>query len=302
MFRERVSVVIPAYCCAKVIGRALESLLRQSRRPDEIIVVDDGSPDDIPSAIAPYAQHVRLIRQANRGASGARNAGIDAATGDFIAFLDADDEWLPSKLETQLDVFARHPEVGLVSSRYRVISPHEPPADYPPLDRASFDKVLELSGQKAFAAAMVVWTGVVIFRRNVIAADRFDVSLAVAEDRDLWARLVGRTAIYLQSVVTANYYEYDTSLSHSSVDRDCSFMLKMIHKHEPLLGADGVREWEARVYRRWAATYLGKGNGARAITPAFRRLCYQPLSPEAWWILAKSSFLAIGKKDVAAQL
>lgn len=106
-----VSVVIPAYKCADAIGRAVSKALDQSHPPLEIIVVDDQSPDDIASALAPFHadERVRLIRHAhNQGAAAARNTGIDAARGRFVAFLDADDEWLPEKLAAQMaDVMAQ---------------------------------------------------------------------------------------------------------------------------------------------------------------------------------------------------
>jgi len=133
----------------------------------------------------------------------------------------------------------------------------------------------------------------VIIRREVLGDNRFDTRLKTAEDRDLWATLVSRTPIYLQSDLTATLIELEGSLSHSDLDLDCQCMLRVVRRHQDLLGVAGVRRWEASVYRRWAATYLGQGNGGKAILPALRRLRYQPLSPEAWWVLAKSSFLSI---------
>src|SRR5262245_13313488 len=115
-----VSVVIPAYRASGTIGRAVVSLLHQTRTPDEILVVDDGSPDDLAAALAPYCDRVTLVRKENGGAASARNLGIDRSRGDLIAFLDADDYWEPTKLERQLSIFRRHPEVGLVASRFYV--------------------------------------------------------------------------------------------------------------------------------------------------------------------------------------
>src|SRR6266849_2125713 len=113
-----VTTIIPAYKAAKTIGRALESVFAQTRLPDEILVVDDGSPDDLAGAVASYGSRIRLIRKPNGGAASARNRGIDEAQGDLIAFLDADDTWESTKLERHLQVFQRHPEIGLTASRY----------------------------------------------------------------------------------------------------------------------------------------------------------------------------------------
>jgi glycosyltransferase involved in cell wall biosynthesis len=108
-------VVIPAYNAGAFISETLESVLGQTHIGREVIVVDDGSTDDTEKAMQPYLGRVRYIRQRNSGEGAARNAGLRAATGDYIAFLDADDLWLPEKLEVQLQVAARHPKSGLVA-------------------------------------------------------------------------------------------------------------------------------------------------------------------------------------------
>ena len=294
MAEPRVTVIIPAYRCAKIIGCAIDSLLKQTRPPDEIIVVDDGSPDDLVDVLGRYGSAIRLLRKENGGASSARNAGIDAATGNMIAFLDSDDYWHPTKLEGQLRVFAEHPEVGLVSSRYLVKLGDGGSMEFPELSEAPWDRVLHLSGEEAFEVAMLVWTSVMMVRREVLGDHRFDSGLTTAEDRDLWATLVCRTPVYLQSEMTATLIEIPGSLSRSDVDLDCQCMLRVVRRHHTLLGSGGVRRWEALVYRRWAGTYLGQGKGHRAVMPAVKRLCYQPFSPEGWWVLAKSSFLSLG--------
>lgn len=111
-----ISVVIPAYNCEKHIKRALDSVLAQTRRPDEIIVVDDGSTDRTAEIADSFGSKIKLIKQENAGASVARNTGIQAATGQWIAFLDADDEWLPEKLQIQLEHLKRNPQLQWTSS------------------------------------------------------------------------------------------------------------------------------------------------------------------------------------------
>lgn len=102
MTKFRISVIVPTYNRANRIGNAIESILRQSVSVDEIVVVDDGSIDDTEARIATYGDSVRYIRQQNAGASAARNTGIRAASGDWIAFLDSDDSWHPQKIQKQL--------------------------------------------------------------------------------------------------------------------------------------------------------------------------------------------------------
>src|SRR5690348_10269988 len=97
-----VSVVIPAFNAAEYIGQAIDSVLAQTHQPIEIIVVDDGSTDQTAQIAAAYPAPVRVLRKPNGGPASARNMGIAAATGSWIALLDADDRWLANKLERQL--------------------------------------------------------------------------------------------------------------------------------------------------------------------------------------------------------
>ena len=101
----KVSVIIPNYNYARFIGEAIESVLAQTYQPLEIIVVDDASTDDSIKVIESFGDKVKLIRQENGGVGKARNTGARNAGGDFLAFLDADDIWLPEKIEKQIKLF-----------------------------------------------------------------------------------------------------------------------------------------------------------------------------------------------------
>jgi glycosyltransferase involved in cell wall biosynthesis len=109
-----VSCVIPAWNAAETIGRALESILRQSVPILEIMVIDDGSTDQTSRIVADFGKPIRLIHQSNAGPDVARNRGIAESTGQFIAMLDADDAWTPNKIERQLSVMLERPQVGVV--------------------------------------------------------------------------------------------------------------------------------------------------------------------------------------------
>ena len=113
-----VSAVIPAYNAGKYVGRAIESVLAQTHKADEIIVVNDGSSDDTAEVVERFGGAVRFIRQENAGASVARNTGIEAATSEWIAFLDADDEWLPNKLKLQTEHLERNPKLVWTTGNY----------------------------------------------------------------------------------------------------------------------------------------------------------------------------------------
>ncbi len=107
----KVSVIIPTYNRAEYITQAIDSVLAQTYTDYEIIVVDDGSADNTKDVLLPYMDRIRYIYQENAGASAARNTGIKAAKGDWVAFLDSDDEWLPGKLAVQIRAVERHPQL-----------------------------------------------------------------------------------------------------------------------------------------------------------------------------------------------
>ncbi len=117
-----ISVIIPAYNAEEYIGRAIDSVLAQTHQPDEIIVVDDGSTDNTAEVIRSYSSRVHYIGQENGGASVARNTGIEAATGQWIAFLDADDEWVPEKLSMQIEHLRCNSDLVWTHSNYFVRS------------------------------------------------------------------------------------------------------------------------------------------------------------------------------------
>ena len=110
----RISAIVPLYNTRAYIAEAIDSILAQTRPPDEIVVVDDGSTDGSPDLVAGYASRVRLYRQAHAGSSTALNLGIVETTGDAIAFLDADDLWERDKLEVQEAVLLGEPETDCV--------------------------------------------------------------------------------------------------------------------------------------------------------------------------------------------
>jgi glycosyltransferase involved in cell wall biosynthesis len=298
MSEASVSVIIPAYRASATIGRALDSLLGQTRPPEEILIIDDGSPEDLAVAMEPYRDRVTLIRKPNGGAASARNLGIERAGGNLIAFLDADDYWERTKLEWQLDVFRRHPEVGLVASRFFSQSPGElrhgpvPQVDGRRFGDFSQDRVLRVSGLEVMRVATRVWTSTVIVRREALGDHRFVSGLEPAEDRDLWVRLIAGSPVYILSEPLATAVLEPGSLSRSDVDTDYTNMLRVVHRHADILGQRGTHYWEALFFRLWAANHLGDGRPREALNPAWNRLRRQPTSVEGWRIFFKCALMA----------
>lgn len=185
----RISVVIPTYNSVPLVVEAVRSVLAQTRPADEVLVVDDGSTDDTAERLAAFGPPVRVIRKANGGVSSARNRGVAEATGDLIAFLDADDVWHPRKLEIQLNVLEKHPDLGMFGTRtFDWPGPMpDPPDSSPQLTRVSFDRLIV---RNAFC------TSTVLVRTAVIrAAGEFDTSLQGPEDYDLWLRVAAAAVV-----------------------------------------------------------------------------------------------------------
>jgi glycosyltransferase involved in cell wall biosynthesis len=183
---QLVSVVIPAYNAQQFVGQAIDSVLAQTYRQFEIIVVDDGSIDDTRLIVQQFGSAVRYIYQPNRGLSAARNTAIRNARAEIIALLDADDLWEPEFLTKMVAQLDRHPEAAAVYCGFRYIDAHgevkgEPSLKIAPPNR--FYETLICKGNWLVPCA-------VIFRKRLAEeAGLFDESLRASEDADLWTRL-----------------------------------------------------------------------------------------------------------------
>src|SRR5215211_3597553 len=202
-----VSVVIPCYNQAHFLGEAIESVLSQSYRNFEIVVVDDGSPDNTSEVASRYEQ-VRLIRQENRGLAGARNRGLAEAKGEYVVFLDSDDRLLPNHLEVGVRELEAQPECAFVYGHYRAIAadgsllwkPYEPPVEP--------DSYLMLL-QYCFGTPAVV-----VFRRQAFEeVGSFDGSVDAAADWDLYLRITRRFPLHHHGEVVAEYRQHGTSMN-----------------------------------------------------------------------------------------
>jgi glycosyltransferase involved in cell wall biosynthesis len=187
-----VSVIIPTYNRAWCVERAVDSVLTQTIRDVELVVVDDGSNDDTARRLAAYGPALQVISQANRGVSAARNAGIAAARGRWIALLDSDDYWLPDKLAVQLQWLDDHADYRICQTEEiwirngQRVNPKKRHLKY---GGFIFERCLPL--------CLVSPSAVVIHRHLLVAVGGFDESLPACEDYDLWLRLACRHPIGL---------------------------------------------------------------------------------------------------------
>ena len=187
-----VSVVIPLYNKAPYIEAGLRSVQSQSYQNLEIVVVDDGSADGGAALVEAFNDpRIVLIRQANRGAGAARNAGIAAAQGTWIAFLDADDIWEPDKIARQLQAVDAYPELVWAAAAYlRVTEDHRFENGPAVASRLFAAEGVIRDALAVLAIGGTVWTSTLMVRRDVLdEVGGFDPDLRVGQDRELWVRI-----------------------------------------------------------------------------------------------------------------
>ena len=184
-----VTVIIPTYNCASHLAAAIESVLAQTYRDFRIFVIDDGSTDATPEVMRPYVYHCVYIHQPNAGAAAARNRGIRESSSKYIAFLDADDLWHPTKLERQIQLLDLHPNVGLICSDFSMTGNGQSVDSFFSTTRVPPDGRMF----KHLLRNCIVFTSSVVVPRQVIEeAGMFNEFLPVCEDMNLWLRIASR--------------------------------------------------------------------------------------------------------------
>jgi len=271
-----VSVIIPAFNCASFIGDALTSVFDQSYAHVEILVIDDGSTDETPH-IVQGRPGVRYFRQGNRGPSVARNAGVSAAAGDYIAFLDADDLWTPDKLARQVSLLQQFPEAAFAFADMRLISQENR------TEPSMFEKYClneEFFGHPSRvinAPAKLVWSNfiptstVLVRKRAVQAAGGFDVAFRKCEDWDLWLRMALRAPIVYSPELLMLKRMHDVNASRDATGMNVAAMqvLEKLDRHHHTvllqLGVDITRALRDG-YRNLGYFYLRQIQLAQART------------------------------------
>jgi glycosyltransferase involved in cell wall biosynthesis len=272
-----VSVVIPAYNHERFVGIAVASALRQTRPPLEIVVVDDGSTDATASRVAEFGPDVRLISQPNGGVSSARNTGIAEASGDLIAFLDADDEWCPAKLERQVAAFEADPDLGLVHCAVEDIS-----ADGAVLAR----HIDGLSGWVADELLLLRrpvvlggGSGFIVPRDVLHLIGGFDPRLSTSADWDVVYRVARSYRIGFVPEVLLRYRLHGGNM-HTNIDRMRSDMLLAFDKAFDGASAADVAALRRRSYGQLhlllSGSYLRNGHPYKALRHLAGAACLQP--------------------------
>lgn len=213
----QVSVIIPTFNREKTLSRALDSILIQEAVAFEVTVIDDGSTDGTRQLIEQRYPQVSYMYQNNQGPSAARNRGIERARGEWIAFLDSDDEWLPGKLKAQLDFFQGHPEYFIAQTEeiwirngVRVNPMHK----HKKYGGWIFEKCLPL--------CVISPSAVMIHRKLFETAGLFDETLPACEDYDLWLRIAAKFPVgLLEKPYVTRYGGHDdqTSRKYPAMDQ-----------------------------------------------------------------------------------
>jgi glycosyltransferase involved in cell wall biosynthesis len=207
--------LIPVYNGAAYVARAIESALAQTHEDVELLIVNDGSPDDSRRVIEPYllSPKVRYIEKPNGGVASARNAGLRIATGAYVALLDQDDAWYPNKLARQVAVLERRPEVALVHADVDYVDAEGTLLAHDPY----FPARVEGSCFREFFMANPVMACTAIARRTAIdEAGGFDEQIRFADDYDLWLRIAHRHAVAFIAEPLATYRVHDSNESRKT--------------------------------------------------------------------------------------
>jgi glycosyltransferase involved in cell wall biosynthesis len=271
-----VSAAITTYNRARYLPEAIESVLAQTVDDVEVIVVDDGSTDETKEVVEPYLERIHYVRQPNSGRSAARNAAVDLATGEFVAFCDSDDRWLPTRLERQLEAFGGRDEIGMVHGQVDLIDEEGAPL---PADTAEHRAIFSAAHRKPVTYARYAWncrclsSTILVRRRAFDEVGAYDPELLL-DDYDFYLRLLLRYGIlFLDGDAVAEHRLHAEQMTTYELGMG---QIQTAEKHLALLaGRDDVPD--ARAARRnfnlmLARSWRVLGERERARSAALRAL------------------------------
>ena len=255
----RVSIVIPAYNPGDYLDEALQSVLAQSFKDWECVVVDDGSSEDL-SRVDTLDPRIRRIRQDNRGLPIARNVGIMATEDEYLAFLDADDVWLPHKLERQIEIMEQQPDVALCHTAFDIIDQNSE------VTERGWARDLKSYAQLLSDSHICVST-VVVRRKCLSVSGLFDPLLGACEDYDMWLKLSRHYELAFVPQTSALYRVHGHNMSGNPalMAREVTFVL---NRHLRLVRQKGNRATVTKIRRTIRQARAGWGSNAFDIARA----------------------------------
>lgn len=297
--RPTVSVVIPTYNHERYIAEALDSVLAQTYKDYEVIVVDDGSIDNTREVVESFGAAIRYIYQQNQRMSAARNTGIRSAHGEYIAFLDSDDIWLPEKLEKQMKVFSTYPNLALVSCGALIVDMDGNLMGK--IEKRNYinrDVLIKDSTLKNVIPGG--GTNVVVRKRCFDAVGLFDESIQVtAEDWDMWLRIIAQYEIRFVEEPLAKIRLRENSVSAArNVKNMLPVELRMLDKffsrtQFPFSQSDRQMAYSQRYFTA-ALAFMQNGNRFTALIHIVHSMFIHPLyfarRKECWALLLRITF------------
>lgn len=295
-----VSVVISTYNYAKYLPTAVKSVLNQTYKNLEIIIVNDGSTDNTDEVIAPYLkdERIKYIKQKNAGQASAKNCGIKNTSGDYIAFLDADDYWRSDKLEKQLNVFTNDNAVGVVYSGLKFINPNNEIDNSIILPQMYSGHIL----QELFIDNFIGFSTAVVKKECFDKVGCFDVNLPMAIDWDLWLRIA---CFYKFEYANEHllYYRYGhANMSRNTEKRiQCSdfVMERFLKENQNKLKKETVKKAFQLTYNRRGAYYINY-NFLKGINYLVKSFLIKPFQVAPAKIILKYFFNTIIRKNKLA--
>lgn len=276
----KISVIIPAYNCAGLISRTIQSVRNQTFQDWELIVVDDGSTDNTRDVVLSFQKNdprIKYLNQPNSGAPASpKNNGIRNATGDYIAFLDHDDEWLPEKLEKHVSVFEKFPKTGLVASNAMIVNEANGQKKEYKMPQNS-DIICSLLERNVVFCS----SGATVKKDVFDQAGLFDENFKLGDDWDMWIRIAKKFNFRFINEPLYNFYRHDKTVTSrikmATKIKDYEYGLAKhidLYKQHP-------KQFSSRLLNIGRTCYMA-GENKKAITFFARSILANPLKGKAY--------------------
>lgn len=283
-----VSVVIPMYNAGRYITQAVDSVLAQTYRPIEILVVDDGSTDDSAAILQAYGSRIRYLHQKNQGQSIARNRGITESQGELVAFLDADDFWLPDKIARQVDSLSRAPRAGLAHTDVLFLENSTGQRSHRPSRKAEY---VGNCSDLLFRQNKLTISSVLLRKECLTQVGLFDGVFRYTDDYDMWLRIAPHYEFCYVDEPLVIYRLHHTNISRCTLEmtRDELYVLDKALRQSPsyrsVVGPRQVRHRQYEVLAFLGYLYYAEGNYSTAhhyLSRALRLKCPDLYTTGRW--------------------